>query len=75
MRIGATLADARWRAHLTVDEVSRRTKIREAVIWGIEQDDFSVCGGDAPNRREADGLSEALRLWSNPQRAAPPLEQ
>jgi cytoskeletal protein RodZ len=45
--IGAVLADARWRSHLTVSEVSRETRIREAIIWGIEKDDFTACGGDA----------------------------
>jgi cytoskeletal protein RodZ len=44
--IGAELAEARRRSGLTVGELSRRTRIREAIIHGIEWDDFSACGGD-----------------------------
>jgi len=44
--IGDTLAEARRGAGLTVTQVSQRTRIRETIIRGIEQDDFSACGGD-----------------------------
>jgi len=44
--IGDTLADARRQAGLTVTQVAERTRIRETIIRGIEQDDFSACGGD-----------------------------
>jgi cytoskeletal protein RodZ len=46
MSIGAVLAGARRRAGLTVGEVSRRTRVRETIVQGIERDDYSVCGGD-----------------------------
>jgi transcriptional regulator with XRE-family HTH domain len=46
MSIGATLAKARLDAGLTVAQVSERTRIRETIIRGIEQDDYSACGGD-----------------------------
>ena len=46
MSIGETLADARRRAGLTVTQVSQQTRIRESIIRDIEQNDFSVCGGD-----------------------------
>ncbi len=46
MSIGDSLADARRQAGLTVTQVSQRTRIRESIIRGIEQDDFSACGGD-----------------------------
>jgi hypothetical protein len=46
MSIGATVAKARRDAGLTVAEVSERTCIRETIIRGIEQDDYSACGGD-----------------------------
>ncbi len=46
MSIGGTLAKARRDAGLTVAEVSQRTRIRETIIRGIEQDDYSACGGD-----------------------------
>jgi cytoskeletal protein RodZ len=44
--IGDTLAEARRQAGLTVAQVSDRTRIRETIIRGIEQDDFTACGGD-----------------------------
>jgi hypothetical protein len=46
MSIGETLAQARHRAGLTVAQISERTRIREAIIRGVEGDDFSGCGGD-----------------------------
>ena len=46
MSIGEALAGARGRAGLTIAEVSRRTRIRETIITGIERDDYSACGGD-----------------------------
>ena len=46
MSIGDTLAEARRQAGLTVAQVSDRTRIRETIIRGIEQNDFSACGGD-----------------------------
>ena len=46
MSIGESLAEARRQAGLTVSQVSQETRIREAIIRGIEQDDFSACGGD-----------------------------
>ena len=66
MSIGAALADARWRAHLTVDEVSHRTRIREAIIWGIEQDDFSACGGDAYARGHIRAIAQAVETDPDP---------
>jgi cytoskeletal protein RodZ len=44
--IGDTLAEARRQSGLTVTQVSERTRIRETIIRGIEQNDFSACGGD-----------------------------
>jgi cytoskeletal protein RodZ len=44
--IGESLAEARRRSGLTVSQVSHETRIREAIIRGIEQGDFSQCGGD-----------------------------
>lgn len=46
MSIGDVLARARREAGLSITQVSQRTRIRETVIRGIEQDDFSPCGGD-----------------------------
>jgi cytoskeletal protein RodZ len=46
MSIGESLAEARRQAGLSVYEVSRQTRVREPIIRGIEQDDYSACGGD-----------------------------
>jgi transcriptional regulator with XRE-family HTH domain len=44
--IGETLAKARQRAGLTVAQVSEQTRIKRAVIEGIEGGDYFGCGGD-----------------------------
>jgi len=44
--IGQTLAAARREAGLSVDDVSAKTRLRATVIRAIENDDFSLCGGD-----------------------------
>jgi cytoskeletal protein RodZ len=64
--IGPVLADARWRAHLTVGEVSGETRIREAIIWGIEKDDFSACGGDAYARGHIRAIARAVGTDPDP---------
>lgn len=46
MSIGGMLAEARQEAGLTVADVSARTRIRQALIRDIEQDEFASCGGD-----------------------------
>jgi transcriptional regulator with XRE-family HTH domain len=46
MTIGETLAEARRSAGLTITQVSERTRVRETIVRGIEQDDYSECGGD-----------------------------
>jgi len=44
--IGEVLATARREAGMTIMQVSQRTRIRETIVRGIEQDDFSGCGAD-----------------------------
>lgn len=46
MSIGQTLATARREAGLSVEDVSAKTRVRGTVIRAIENDDFSLCGGD-----------------------------
>jgi cytoskeletal protein RodZ len=60
MSIGAALADARRQAGLTVTEVSHRTRIRETIIQGIEQDDYSACGGDVYARGHIRSIAHAV---------------
>jgi len=44
--IGRTLAAAREKAGLSVEEVAAATRIRRTLVANIESDDFSGCGGD-----------------------------
>jgi cytoskeletal protein RodZ len=58
--IGATLAAARRHAGLSVAEVSRRTRVRETIIDGIEHDDYAACGGDFYARGHIRAIAEAV---------------
>ena len=60
MSIGATLAAARRHAGLTVAEVSQRTRVRENIIQGIEQDHYAACGGDFYARGHIKSIAEAV---------------
>jgi len=60
VRVGEALAEARGRACLTVAEVSQRTRIREAIITGIEREDFSACGGDFYARGDIRSIAKAV---------------
>ena len=62
MAIGETLAEARRQAGLTVTQVSERTRIRESIIRGIEQGDFSACGGDFYARGHIRSIAGAVGL-------------
>jgi transcriptional regulator with XRE-family HTH domain len=64
--IGEALAEARYQAGLTVDELSERTKIREAVIRCIEQDDYAACGGDLYVRGYVRALAGAVGIDAQP---------
>src|SRR6516165_1635784 len=66
VRVGEALAEARGRAGLTVAEVSQRTRIREAIITGIERDDFSACGGDFYARGNIRSIAKAVGADSEP---------
>jgi cytoskeletal protein RodZ len=58
--IGAALAEARRRSGLSVGDLSRQTRIREAIIHGIEWDDFSACGGDFYARGHIRAIAHAV---------------
>ena len=62
MSIGETLADARRQAGLTVTQVADRTRIRETIIRGIEQDDFSACGGDFYTRGHIRSIASVVGI-------------
>ena len=64
--IGEALAQARDRAGLTVTEVSQRTRIRETIIRGIEDDDYSACGGDFYARADIRSIAKAVGADAEP---------
>jgi hypothetical protein len=64
--VGETLAGARTSAGLSVDEISERTRIRQAVIRGIERDDYDSCGGDVFVRGYVRVLADAVGIDAQP---------
>jgi Helix-turn-helix domain len=64
--IGATLAQARQQAGLTVAEVSARTRIREPIIRSIEDGDYAVCGGDFYARGNIRSIAKAVGTDAEP---------
>ncbi len=66
MSIGDTLAEARRQSGLTVTQVSERTRIRETIIRGIEQNDFSACGGDFYTRGHIRSIASVVGLDPEP---------
>jgi cytoskeletal protein RodZ len=60
MSIGETLAEARHRAGLSVSEVSERTRVRETIIRGIEENDYAACGGDFYARGHIRAIAQAV---------------
>ena len=66
MGIGEALAQARHQAGLTVAEVSQRTRIREALIRDIENNDYSACGGDFYARGHIRAIAKATGAAPEP---------
>ena len=66
MTIGDALAAERRQAGLTITQVSQRTCIRETIIRGIEQDDFSACGGDFYARGHIRSIARAVGTEPEP---------
>jgi cytoskeletal protein RodZ len=64
--IGDTLARTRRDAGLSVTQVSQRTRIRETIIRGIENDDFSLCGGDFYARGHIRSVAKAVGVDPGP---------
>ncbi|MET9337573.1 RodZ domain-containing protein [Nonomuraea sp. NPDC003804] len=58
--MGAVLAQARQAAGLTVGQLSATTRIREALLYAIERDDFSMCGGDFYARGHVRAIAKAV---------------
>jgi cytoskeletal protein RodZ len=64
--IGDTLAEARRQSGLTLTQVSDRTRVRETIIRGIEQNDFSACGGDFYARGHIRSIASVVGIDSEP---------
>ncbi|MFC4035116.1 helix-turn-helix domain-containing protein [Streptomyces polygonati] len=64
--VGRALAQARVAAGLSIDEVSTTTRIRVPIVQGIEQDDFSRCGGDVYARGHIRSIARAVGLDPEP---------
>jgi hypothetical protein len=66
VHIGETLVAARRQAGLTVTQVSERTRIRETIIRGIEDDDYSLCGGDFYARGNIRSIAKVVGADAEP---------
>jgi cytoskeletal protein RodZ len=62
--IGDEIRAARKGADLTIAEVADRAKLRVAVLEAIENDDFSLCGGDTYARGHLKVIAGILRIDS-----------
>ena len=63
--IGQALRSARIDAGLSVEDVSRTTRVRVPIVQAIEADDFSRCGGDVYARGHIRTLARAVGLDSD----------
>ncbi len=66
MSIGKTLAEARRKAGLTVEQVSNATRVRQTIIREIEQDNFEHCGGDFYARGHIRSIAQAVGVDPKP---------
>lgn len=66
MSVGQTLSAARADRGLTVEELSQSTRIRGTLIRAIENDDFSLCGGDVYARGHIRSITRVLGLDPEP---------
>jgi cytoskeletal protein RodZ len=66
MSIGETLATARADAGLSVEDVSRETRIRGGLIRAIEADDFGHCGGDVYARGHIRSIAAVVGIDGGP---------
>jgi cytoskeletal protein RodZ len=60
--VGRLLQQARIDAGLTVDEVSTSTRVRIPIVYAIEQDDFTRCGGDVYARGHIRTLARTVGI-------------
>ena len=62
MTIGQTISSARIEQGLSIEELSEKTRIRPAVLTGIEADNFDACGGDTYARGHIRSIATTLGL-------------
>ncbi|MFL6238104.1 MAG: helix-turn-helix domain-containing protein [Actinomycetes bacterium] len=66
MSIGDILATARHEAGLSVEDVSRETRIRGGLIHAIEVDNFEPCGGDVYARGHIRSIATVVGVDPRP---------
>ena len=66
MSVGARLTEAREHAGLTVEDVSRATRIRGTLIRAIESDDFGPCGGNVYARGHIRSIAAVIGADADP---------
>jgi cytoskeletal protein RodZ len=64
--IGQTLAGAREKAGLSVEQVAAATRIRRTLVMGIENDDYSACGGDFYARGHVRTIAQTVGVDPRP---------
>ncbi|WP_299540502.1 helix-turn-helix domain-containing protein [uncultured Streptomyces sp.] len=64
--IGRALQQARIAAGLTVEEVSGSTRVRIPLVHAIEEDDFSLCGGDVYARGHIRSFARVVSVDPEP---------
>lgn len=64
--LGRALAQARERRGLSIPEVAAAINLRATVVRAIEQDDFSLCGGDVYARGHLRAYARHLGLDEGP---------
>jgi cytoskeleton protein RodZ len=66
MALGSTLANARLRAGLSIEDVASATRVRGTLVRGIEAEDFRGCGGDVYARGHIRAIARLLGIASEP---------
>ncbi|MFA7323041.1 MAG: helix-turn-helix transcriptional regulator [Candidatus Nanopelagicales bacterium] len=62
MSVGSTLADARVRAGMTLEDLAQASKLRASILGAMEGGDFSHCGGLVYARGQLRALAPLLGL-------------
>jgi len=62
MSAGRMIASARIASGQSVEQLASVTRLRASILAAIEQDDFSMCGGDAYTKGHLRTLASILGL-------------